>query len=58
VVDADGYYQGRSVATLIIKIATDDDTSVERLARSIGECLNQKAVGLETARYYKSIYMD
>ena len=58
VVDADGFFQGRSVATLIIKIATDDDASVEALGRNLGLLLEQEAVGLETAGYYKSISMD
>ena len=57
VVDADGFFQGRSVATLIIKIATDDDASVEALGRNLGLLLEQEAVGLETAGYYKSISM-
>ena len=55
VVDADGFFKGRSVATLVIKIATDDDTSVEALGHNLGLLLEQEAVGLETAGYYKSI---
>ena len=31
VVDADGYFKGRSVATLLIKIGTNDRASVEVL---------------------------
>jgi hypothetical protein len=57
VVDADGYFKGRSVATLIIKIATEDAASVEMLGRDLGRLLDQQAVGLETAGYYKSISM-
>ena len=55
VVDADGYFKGRSVATLVIKIATEDEASVEALGRNLGLLLEQEAVGLETAGYYKSI---
>ncbi len=58
VIDAEGYFQGRSVATLVIKIATDDDASVEALGHDLGQLLEQQAVGLETAGYYKSISMD
>jgi len=57
VVEADGYIQGRSVATLVIKIATDDDASVEALGHDLGLLHEQEAVGLETAGYYKSINM-
>jgi hypothetical protein len=57
VVDADGYFKGRSVATLVIKIATNDTASVETLGRDLGRLLDQQAVGLETAGYYKSISM-
>ena len=49
VVDADGYFQGRSVATLIIKIATNDGASVEALGHDLGRLLDQQVVGLETA---------
>jgi hypothetical protein len=57
VVDADGYFKGRSVATLVIKIATEDEASVEALGRNLGLLLEQEAVGLETAGYYKLITM-
>ena len=57
VVDADGYFKGRSVATLIIKIATEDAASVEMLGRELSQLLDQEAIGLETAGYYKSISM-
>jgi hypothetical protein len=58
VIDADGYFQGRSVATLIIKIGTDDTASVEMLGRELGQLLDQEAIGLETAGTYRSISMD
>ncbi len=57
VVDADGYFKGRSVATLIIKIASDDGATVEELGRRLGLLLDQQAVGLETAGRYQSISM-
>ncbi len=57
VVDADGYFQGRSVATLIIKIATNDGASVEALGHDLGRLLDQQVVGLETAGLYRSIFM-
>jgi hypothetical protein len=55
VIDADGYFRGRSVATLVIKIATDDEASVEELARCLGQILEQEAVGMETAGLYRTI---
>jgi hypothetical protein len=57
VVDTDGLFKGRNVATLIIKIATENVASVEALGRELGLLLGQQAVGLETAGYYKSISM-
>lgn len=55
VVDADGFFHGRNVATLIIKIATDDRKSVGELARSLGHLLGQRAIGMETAGRYQSM---
>ena len=49
VVEADGYFKGCRVATLIIKIGSDDTASVEILGRGLGRLLDQEAVGLETA---------
>ena len=58
VVDASGYFQGSSVATLIIKIGTEDSVAIEALGLELGQLLDQKAVGLETAGTYRSISMD
>jgi hypothetical protein len=58
VVNADGYFKGHSVATLIIKIGTSDEASVENLGRELGRLLEQEVVGLETAGTYRSISMD
>ena len=55
VIDASGFFHGRTVATMVIKIATDDQASVEGLARGLGHLLDQKAVGLEVAGRYRSI---
>jgi hypothetical protein len=55
IVDADGYFKGRSIATLVVKIATDDEASVEELARCLGQFLEQEAVGMETAGLYRTI---
>lgn len=55
VIDADGYFQGRSVATLIIKIATDDSASIVALGHELGQLLQQQAVGLEANGTYRSI---
>ena len=58
VMDAEGYYQGLCVATLVIKIATDDQTAVEALARQLGVQLEQQSVGVETGGYFRSLHMD
>jgi hypothetical protein len=58
VFDASGIYQGRSVATLVIKIATVDGATVEELARRLGRLLGQQFIGLETAGQYQSIFTD
>ena len=57
IMDADGYFKGRSVATLVIKIATDEEVRVEELGRRLGGILDQEAVGRETGGRYKSITM-
>ena len=57
VIDADGYFKGRSVSTLVIKIGTDDTALVEAMAHELGQLLDQDAIGLETAGTYRSILM-
>jgi hypothetical protein len=57
VVDASGYFQGRSVATLIIKIGTEDSSAIEILGHELGQLLDQEAIGLEAAGTYRSITM-
>jgi len=58
IVDADGYFKGRSVATLIIKIGTEDSALVEMLGRDLGRLLDQEVIGLEVDGMYRSISMD
>lgn len=55
--DAEGFFEGRPVATLIIRIATADTSAVEDMARSIGRKLGQREVGLEMQGLYQSIPM-
>ena len=55
VIDASGIFQGRDVATLVIKVATDDRAAIEGLALSLGHLLGQQFIGLETAGRYQSI---
>jgi hypothetical protein len=57
IIDADGYFQGSSVATLVIKIATEDEGPVIELGHKLGLLLDQKSVGLESLGYFKSISM-
>ena len=58
VIDAEGHFKGRAVATMIIKIGTEDSVSFEALGHEFGQLLDQEAVGLETAGTYMPISMD
>ena len=58
VIDADGYFQGRSVATMVIKLGTEDMEAVISLARWLGALLAQQSVGHETGGRFYSIVMD
>ena len=57
-IDADGYFQGRGIATLVVKIATDDSAKVTDTARSFGQHLRQLSIGLEVNGRYEVITMD
>ena len=56
--DAQGFFGGRPVATVIVRIATGDTPGVQDLARSIGRKLGQREVGLELKGIYQTISMD
>ncbi len=56
--DAEGFFEGRPVATLIVSIATGDSRAVEKVALNIGRKLGQRKVGLELKGLYQSISMD
>ena len=58
VMDADGYFQGRSVATMVIKLGTEDTEAVISLARRLGSLLAQQSIGHETGGRFYSIVMD
>jgi hypothetical protein len=58
VIDADGYFQGRSVATMVIKLGTEDTEAVISLARRLGALLAQQSIGHETGGRLHSIVMD
>ncbi|MDA8638060.1 hypothetical protein N9L49_05565 [Rhodospirillales bacterium] len=58
VIDAEGHIRGRAVATMIIKIGTEDSASVEALGHELGQLLDQEAIGLETTGTYRPISMD
>jgi len=53
--DAEGFFESRPVATLIIRIATADTPAVEEMARSIGRKLGQREIGHEVKGLYQSI---
>ncbi len=54
VMDADGYFQGRSVATMIIKLGTENTETVISLAQRLGTLLAQQSVGHETGGRFRS----
>jgi hypothetical protein len=56
--DAAGYFQGRSVATIVIKLGTDDTEAVISLARRLGALLVQQSIGHETGGRFHSITPD
>jgi hypothetical protein len=58
VMDADGYFEGRSVATMVIKLGTDDVAAAISLARRLGALLVQQSVGHETGGCFHSITPD
>ena len=58
VVDANGYFNGRSVATLIINIGTEDSVAIEALGHELGQLLDQEDIGLEADGTYRSISLD
>ena len=58
VMDANGYFQGRSVATMVIKLGTGDTGAVISLARRLGTLLAQQFIGHETGGRFHSITPD
>ena len=58
IMDADGYFQGRSVATIVIKLGTDDTEAAISLAPRLGALLAQQSVGHETGGRFHSITPD
>jgi hypothetical protein len=58
VIGADGYFKGRSVATMVIKLGTDDIEAVISLARRLGALLAQQSIGHETGGRFHSITPD
>ena len=58
VTDAEGYYRGKCVATLVIKIATDDLQAITELAERVGRQLGQQSVGIETDGHFRPLTMD
>jgi hypothetical protein len=58
VTDAEGYYRGKYVATLVIKIATDDLQAITVLAERVGRQLGQQSVGIETDGHFRPLTMD
>ena len=50
--EADGYYEGRPVPTLILRIGTDNTDRVTRLADVLGRITQQREIGLEVNGFY------
>ena len=53
--DAEGFFRGRSVATLLVRLASDDSGAVRRLAAHLGRVLHQKEIGMEMAGVFRTI---
>ena len=53
--EADGFWAGRDVKTMVIKVASDDVDKVRRIVTKLGRGMGQKGVGWETGGQYKSI---
>jgi len=44
--DAQGYYQGLPLPTILVQVATKDRYALEQLCHDLGRYLGQKAIGL------------
>ncbi|WP_114416288.1 hypothetical protein [Marinospirillum perlucidum] len=53
--DAEGYYQGRPVTTLLVKVATAESKDVEALALALGKAMRQKEVAIEQGSSFTAI---
>jgi len=53
--DVEGYWDGRSIPTLVLCIGTTDTARVKLLADVIGRITRQKEVGLEVNGQYQAL---
>ena len=53
--EADGFFAGKDVKTMVITIASDDVDKVRRVVTKLGRGMGQKGVGLEVGGQYRSV---
>ncbi|MDP7055505.1 MAG: hypothetical protein QGI61_15215 [Alphaproteobacteria bacterium] len=53
--ETDGFFAGKDVKTMVIKIASDDVDKVRRVVTKLGRGMGQKGVGLEVGGQYRSV---
>ena len=53
--EADGFFAGKDVKTMVIKVASDDVDKVRRIVNKLGRGMGQKGVGWEIGGQYKTV---
>ena len=53
--EADGFFAGKDVKTMVIKIASDDGDKVRDIVTKLGHGMGQKGVGWEVGGQYQSV---
>ena len=53
--EADGFFAGKDVKTMVIKIASDDVDKVRDIVTKLGHGMGQKGVGWEVGGQYQSV---
>ena len=56
--DVEGYWHGRSIPTIALRIGTADTARVKLLANVIGRITKQKEVGLELNGRYQALKIN
>ena len=53
--EADGFFAGKDVKTMVIKIASDDVDKVRDIVTKLGQGMGQKGVGWELGGQYQNV---